>query len=89
MRSSIPLSIRRASGRSTSTPRGPGAGSGAPSCRLCERAARSAGFTRLELLATLPGVPLYSAFGYSEIRAVAEPIGEGLTLPGIVMGKAI
>ena len=55
----------------------------------CERAARGAGFSRLELLATLPGVPLYSALGYAEIRPVAEPLGGGLTLPAIVMAKAI
>lgn len=56
---------------------------------LCEDAARSAGFSRLELLATLPGVPLYAALGYAEIRPVAEPLGVGLTLPGVIMGKAI
>ena len=56
---------------------------------LCERAALAAGFSRLELLATLPGVPLYSALGYAEVRAVAEPLGEGLTLPAIVMAKSI
>lgn len=55
----------------------------------CEEAARSAGFSRLELLATLPGVPLYSALGYSAIRPAAEPLGEGLTLPALVMGKSI
>jgi len=55
----------------------------------CEEAARSAGFSRLELLATLPGVPLYTALGYSPIRPAAEPLGEGLTLPALVMGKAI
>ena len=56
---------------------------------LCERAALAAGFSRLELLATLPGVPLYSALGYAEVCAVAEPLGEGLTLPAIVMAKTI
>jgi GNAT superfamily N-acetyltransferase len=56
---------------------------------LCERAALGAGFSRLELLATLPGVPLYSALGYAEIRPVAEPLGGGLTLPAIVMAKAL
>ena len=55
----------------------------------CEDAARSAGFSRLELLATLPGVPLYTALGYSPIRPASEPLGEGLTLPALVMGKSI
>ena len=31
----------------------------------CEGAARAAGFTRAELMATLPGVPFYAAHGYA------------------------
>jgi GNAT superfamily N-acetyltransferase len=55
----------------------------------CEAEAKAEGFTRLELLATLPGVPLYAALGYSEIEPLNVPMGEGLTLPAIVMGKMI
>src|SRR5205085_5395002 len=33
----------------------------------CEQAAREAGFTSIELAATLPGEPLYKAFGYQAI----------------------
>ena len=34
----------------------------------CERAAREEGFTRLVLGATLPGVPLYRAFGFRDVE---------------------
>ena len=34
----------------------------------CERAARAEGFEQLTLGATLPGVPLYRAFGFREIE---------------------
>ncbi|MBL8186794.1 MAG: GNAT family N-acetyltransferase, partial [Acidobacteria bacterium] len=33
----------------------------------CEAAARAAGFTNMQLGATLPGVPLYAALGYQPI----------------------
>jgi len=55
----------------------------------CEAAARAEGFGRLELLATLPGVPLYSALGYTELAPMDVPLEEGLALPGVVMGKAL
>jgi len=55
----------------------------------CEADAKAEGFTRLELLATLPGVPLYAALGYAEIEPRIVPMGEVLTLPAIVMGKRI
>src|SRR5215472_7875158 len=36
----------------------------------CERAAGSAGFTRLEMGATLTGVPFYRARGYEELETI-------------------
>ena len=39
-------------------------GVGAAILTGCETAARAAGFTRAELMATLPGVPFYAAHGY-------------------------
>jgi GNAT superfamily N-acetyltransferase len=39
-------------------------GVGSTLLSACEAAARSAGFARTELMATLPGVPFYSARGY-------------------------
>lgn len=48
----------------------------------CEAAARAAGFTRLELGATLPGEPLYTALGFrvTERIQVTLPDGEALAV---------
>jgi len=54
----------------------------------CEAAAGAAGFRRLEMGATLTGVPFYRAKGYAELEAAEVPLGDGLTLPIVVMGKS-
>jgi GNAT superfamily N-acetyltransferase len=54
----------------------------------CEAAAEAAGFGRLEMGATLTGVPFYRAKGYVELEAVEAPLGDGLTLPIVRMGKS-
>ena len=56
---------------------------------LCEAAARDAGFQRLELMATAAGEPLYTACGYHVIERVARMSGEGIAVPGAVMGKSL
>jgi GNAT superfamily N-acetyltransferase len=53
----------------------------------CERAAREAGFTRLEMGSTLTGVPLYRLRGYVERERVEVPLPNGDTLPVIRMVK--
>jgi GNAT superfamily N-acetyltransferase len=55
----------------------------------CERAATAAGFTRLEMGATLTGVPFYRAKGYTELDRSEVPLGDGLTLPIVRMGKPV
>ncbi len=55
----------------------------------CEAAAGAAGFRRLEMGATLTGVPFYRAKGYVELEAAEAPLGNGLTLPIVRMGKNI
>ena len=55
----------------------------------CENAARDAGFTRLEMGATLSGVPFYQAKGYKEIERQEAPLGNGETLPIVRMAKPI
>jgi GNAT superfamily N-acetyltransferase len=55
----------------------------------CEKAALDAGFTRFEMGATLTGVPLYSARGYTTLEHLAVPLGDGLTLPIVRMEKQI
>lgn len=56
---------------------------------LCEDAARTAGFGKVELMATLAGQPLYAACGYAEIEAVEAISREGVTVPIIRMGKPL
>ncbi|MDX2205137.1 MAG: GNAT family N-acetyltransferase [Hyphomicrobiaceae bacterium] len=55
---------------------------------VCEAAARAEGFTRLELMATLAGEPLYSAFGFVAIERLSDARG-GAPVPLVRMGKAI
>ena len=54
----------------------------------CEEAALAAGFTHLELMATLSGRPLYAAYGFEAIEAV-EDRSTGIAIPLIRMGKAV
>jgi GNAT superfamily N-acetyltransferase len=55
----------------------------------CESAATAAGFTRFEMGATLTGVPLYRARGYTAIENLAVPLGSGLALPIVRMEKRL
>jgi GNAT superfamily N-acetyltransferase len=52
-----------------------------------EAAARTAGFTRGELVATLTGEPLYAAGGYDVLERYEIPLASGLMLPAVRMGK--
>jgi len=56
---------------------------------ICEGAAREAGFSRVELMATLAGEPLYRACGYHEIEPVISASLDGVDVPGLRMGKAL
>lgn len=55
----------------------------------CEGAAMAAGFTRLEMGATLTGVKLFLARGYLEIEQLAVPLGNGELLPVVRMAKRV
>lgn len=55
----------------------------------CESAAKAAGFKRLEMGATLSGVPFYRAKGYAELEDVEVPLGNGESLPIVRMAKEI
>lgn len=55
----------------------------------CENAAKAAGFTRLEMGATLSGVPFYSARGYAVLENVNVPLGGGESMIVVRMAKAI
>ncbi len=56
---------------------------------LCRAAARAEGFRALALGSTLPGVPLYTAYGFRPRAEVAEPMPGGLTFPLVRMEMEI
>lgn len=56
---------------------------------LCEGAAAAAGFTRVELMSTLAGEPLYRAAGYLPIEPVDSAPIDGVTVPLVRMQKPI
>ncbi len=55
----------------------------------CERAARDEGFTTLALMATLPGEPLYRAWGFAETGRVMVRAPDGVELEGVTMQRPI
>jgi GNAT superfamily N-acetyltransferase len=55
----------------------------------CERAARAEGFRTLALMATLPGEPLYRAYGFRELDRVMVTTPDGVMLEGVVMERPI
>jgi GNAT superfamily N-acetyltransferase len=62
-------------------------GIGALILEACERAAREAGFTRLEMGATLSGVAFYRAQGYVSLENLEVRLGNGEVLPIVKMAK--
>jgi GNAT superfamily N-acetyltransferase len=52
-----------------------------------EEAARAAGFVAYELMATLPGVPLYAACGYEEVEPMMLHLPDGSALGAMLMRK--
>jgi GNAT superfamily N-acetyltransferase len=55
---------------------------------LCEEAARAEGFTRLELMGTMSGRPLYETYGFEVLEEVVDDRG-GAPVPLVRMGKNI
>src|SRR5512135_1917077 len=55
---------------------------------LCEEAAKSEGFTRMELVATMAGEPLYRACGYMPYEKLVDDRG-GVGVPLLRMKKSI
>ena len=64
-------------------------GIGRKMINLCEDAAKANGFSSFELGATLPGVPLYEAMGYTAIERVDAAMPDGETLGIVKMRKGI
>jgi GNAT superfamily N-acetyltransferase len=55
---------------------------------LCEEAAAAEGFTRVELMSTLAGEPLYLACGYAPLERLSDARG-GAPVPLVRMGKCL
>ena len=55
---------------------------------LCEAAAASEGFTRLELMSTLSGEPLYTAYGFRPLERLLDATG-GAPVPIVRMDKPV
>ena len=56
---------------------------------LCEDAARSAGFKRATMMATMAGVPLYEACGYVQVEPVLSAPVDGIRVPLVRMEKVL
>ena len=55
----------------------------------CENAVRAEGFTMLALVATLPGEPLYRAFGFEQIERVTVTMPDGVDTDAVAMERPI
>jgi GNAT superfamily N-acetyltransferase len=55
---------------------------------LCESAAAAEGFTRLQLMSTLSGQPLYTAYGFRPVERVEDATG-GVPVPLVRMEKVV
>ncbi len=55
---------------------------------LCEAAAAAEGFTRLELMSTLSGEPLYTAYGFRPLERLDDATG-GAAVPLVRMEKPV
>ena len=55
----------------------------------CEAAARAEGFSRLILVATLAGIPLYARYGFRETERVSVTTPDGTALACAVMERPI
>ncbi len=56
---------------------------------ICESLARDAGFSRVELMATAAGVPLYQRVGYTPVAAMIHADIDGIKVPLLKMGKPL
>jgi GNAT superfamily N-acetyltransferase len=55
----------------------------------CEDAARAAGFSSAEMMATLAGEPLYRACGYTVVERTAAAPADGVAVPLVRMRKTL
>jgi N-acetylglutamate synthase-like GNAT family acetyltransferase len=55
----------------------------------CVAAAGAAGFTRLELMSTLPGVPFYEALGFAAAERVSDVLPDGVAVGFVRMTREL
>ena len=55
----------------------------------CEGAACAAGFRRFELMATLPGEPLYAALGFTVVERIERSLSNGVVVSFARMAREI
>lgn len=55
----------------------------------CEAAARAEGFLAIEMMATLPGEPLYAACGYEVVERTTLHLPDGVSIGAARMRRAI
>jgi GNAT superfamily N-acetyltransferase len=55
----------------------------------CEEAAKAEGFTRLTLVATMPGVPLYLAYGFEAVADIEVTMPDGVAIECTTMERPI
>lgn len=70
-------------------PRAARRGLGSRLYEACAAAALDAGFTSLELMATMPGIPLYKALGFEMHEEYAVHLPDGVDLPVARMSKRL
>ena len=54
---------------------------------VCRAAAEAEGFTSFELMATLPGVPLYARKSFREVERVKDRLPSGVVLEFVRMRR--
>ena len=64
-------------------------GVGAGILQACMEAAATAGFRKVELMATLPGIPLYRRFGFEELDAVHTTLPDGVSVSFVRMARGL
>lgn len=64
-------------------------GAGSLLMEACFRAVQEAGFMRMELAATLPGVPLYRRWGFEVVERFDHGLPDGVIVPFVRMKREV
>jgi len=57
--------------------------------RTCEASALKRGFSRVELMSTLPGVPFYIKHGFQEVQPIVDTLPDGTEIQFVMMSRRI